>query len=166
MCRISSKKLASDRGWCLLALGGLGAPHWNSDVRTAFYGLGPATTRADLVRAAMEAVAFLFKDIEQAAQKAYGLNSEPIRVAGGASRLDYLLQFQADILRRPLARSKVLEASALGAAYLAGWQTGLMIPSLLSRLFSPEKVFRPGRSAESESFYLSWQEKLRFLVSN
>ncbi|MBI4055350.1 MAG: glycerol kinase [Elusimicrobia bacterium] len=114
LCRASQGKVL-----CRLALGGLGAPHWDPGAKTSWEHLTPQTTRADLVRAVVEGIAHLFKDIQEAIERVYPLEGAVFRAAGGVSRLRYLMEFQAGLLGRRIEVSRVLEASALGAAVLA-----------------------------------------------
>jgi glycerol kinase len=102
------------------AFTGLGAPHWDAEARGSIFGLTRGTTRAHLARAALESIAFQSADVLQAMQKDSGETLKELRVDGGATANDLLMQFQADLLGVPVVRPKVLETTALGAAYLAG----------------------------------------------
>lgn len=101
------------------ALVGLGAPHWRNDIRGNISGLSLGTQPAHLARAAVEAVAFQVADVFAAMEADIGVALSGLSVDGGASRNDFLMQFQADILGRPLKRGKFPEVSALGAASVA-----------------------------------------------
>ena len=107
------------------ALVGLGAPHWRNDVRGEISGLALGTQPAHLARAAVEAVAFQVADVFSAMEADIGAPLSGLSVDGGASRNDFLMQFQADILDRPLRRGKFPEVSALGAASMAFHGLGL-----------------------------------------
>ncbi|MCM5553499.1 FGGY family carbohydrate kinase [Pleomorphomonas sp. NRK KF1] len=107
------------------ALVGLGAPYWRNDVRGEIYGLALGTKPAHLARAAIEAVAFQVADVFTAMEADIGAPLSGLSVDGGASRNDFLMQFQADILDRPLRRGKFPEVSALGAASVAFHGLGL-----------------------------------------
>ncbi len=107
------------------ALVGLGAPHWRNDVRGEISGLALGTKPAHLARAAVEAVAFQVADVFTAMEADIGAPLLGLSVDGGASRNDFLMQFQADILDRPLRRGKLPEVSALGAASVAFHGLGL-----------------------------------------
>ena len=107
------------------ALVGLGAPHWRNDVRGEISGLSLGTQPAHLARAAVEAVAFQVADVFAAMEADIGVPLSGLSVDGGASRNDFLMQFQADILGRPLRRGKFPEVSALGAASVAFHGLGL-----------------------------------------
>lgn len=101
------------------ALVGLGAPHWRSDARGTITGLSLGTTRAHLARAALEAIAFQVADVFTAMEQDMGAEMAELRADGGASRNDFLMQFQADILGRTVVTAAAPEVSALGAAALA-----------------------------------------------
>ena len=107
------------------AFAGLGAPHWDAYARGTMLGLTRGTTRAHIARAALEAIAFQSAEVLHAMQKDAGIRLKELRVDGGAAANDTLMQFQADILGVPVLRPKVLETTALGAAYLAGLATGV-----------------------------------------
>ena len=102
------------------ALVGLGAPHWDPHARGLIIGLTRGTTRAHLVRAAIEAMAYQTIDAIEAMKKAGGISVKELRVDGGAVGNNLLLEFQADLLGAPTLRPKVTETTAIGAAYLAG----------------------------------------------
>jgi glycerol kinase len=108
------------------ALTGLGAPDWDPSARGAIFGLTRGTTRAHLLRAALEAIAFEVRDVvDVMTEEAAGPGAAPLRVDGGASVNDLLLQLQADQLQRPVERPVIAETTALGAAFLAGLGTGV-----------------------------------------
>jgi glycerol kinase len=106
------------------AFAGLGAPHWDPYARGSIFGLTRGTTGAHLARAALESIAFQSADVLDAMQKDAGITLSELRVDGGAAANDLLMQFQADALGVPVVRPKVLETTALGAAYLAGLAVG------------------------------------------
>jgi len=104
---------------------GLGTPHWEPEARGTITGLTRGTTKAQLVRAALEAMAFGTADLLSAIQAGSGVEVPVLRVDGGASANDFLMQHQADLLGFPVERPTVLETTALGAAGLAGLATGM-----------------------------------------
>ena len=106
------------------ALTGLGAPHWDQYAKGSIYGLSRGSTAAHIARAALEGIAFQTMDIVNAMQKDAGVTLEELKVDGGASRNNLLMQFQADILGTSVIRPIVTETTALGAAYLAGLAVG------------------------------------------
>jgi len=106
------------------AFAGLGAPHWDPRARGAMFGLTRGTTAAHVARAAVESIAFQVADLLDAMRADGGPPLTELRVDGGAATNDALLQFQADLLQVPVVRPKMIETTALGAAYLAGLSTG------------------------------------------
>ena len=144
------------RVWALPAIGGLGAPRWDYKTRTAFFGLTSQTGRADLVRGVAEGLAFLVADIV-AAMRAGGVDPRQARVSGGLSRVNALMQFQADLLGIPLSRCAEGEATALGAASLAAEAAGA---SWAARLAQPrvDKVFEPKLdAAQAAALHAQWR---------
>jgi glycerol kinase len=106
------------------AFAGLGAPHWDAYARGAVFGLTRGTTDAHLARAALESIAYQSAELLRAMQADAGIRLAELRVDGGATANNLLMQFQADILGVPVVRPKVAETTALGAAYLAGLAVG------------------------------------------
>ncbi len=129
------------------ALTGLGAPHWDQYAKGCIYGLSRGTTAAHIARAALEGIAFQTMDIVNAMQKDAGVTLKELKVDGGASRNNLLMQFQADILGTSVIRPQVTETTALGAAYLAGLATGYWesIEEIRS-LWAIDKEFTPSSS--------------------
>ena len=108
------------------ALAGLGAPYWKDRALAALTGMSLATSRSDVARAALEAIALQICDVFGAMERDLGARLGRLSVDGGATQNDLLMQFQADLLGRPVQRLKVLELSAFGAGVLAGAASGLM----------------------------------------
>jgi glycerol kinase len=106
------------------ALTGLGAPEWDPTARGLIIGITRGTTRAHIARAALEAIAFQSAEVLMAMQRDAGQPLVELRVDGGATGNDLLMQFQADLLGVPVVRPQVTETTALGAAYLAGLSVG------------------------------------------
>jgi len=154
-------KSSNERVYLVPALVGLGAPHWLSNARTAILGLGPTTSKADLVRAAIEGVAFLVKDIAEAFRRSRSIRVKTVTAGGGGSRIASLVQTQADLLGVPILRSGVTEATALGASLLAGVAVGWWnSPSAVPRDQSG-KIFKPRISeAEREKIYGGWKKAI------
>jgi glycerol kinase len=155
---------AADTGGCYFvpAFVGLGAPHWRPDVRGALVGLSRGTGRAQIVRAALESIAFQTKDLIGAMEQDSGRGGSALKVDGGASQNDFLMQFQADILGRSVARPRVFESTALGAAFLAGLGAGVWTNrAALGKLNPPAKIFSPRMNAgEAERKYRVWKKAL------
>ncbi len=129
------------------ALTGLGAPYWDQYAKGCIYGITRGTTAAHIARAALEGIAFQTMDIVNAMQKDSGVRLKELKVDGGASRNDLLMQFQSDILGVQVIRPSVTETTALGAAYLAGLAVGYWenIDSIKTQ-WSAEKSFIPSAS--------------------
>ena len=138
---------------------GLGAPHWDPYARGAILGLTRGTTRAHVVRAALEAIAYQSREVVEAAEGDAGIRMAELKVDGGAARNDFLMQFQADILDRPVIRPKVTETTALGAAYLAGLAVGYWAGlEEIGENWGVERRFEPKMAAgEREALYAGWR---------
>ena len=135
------------------AFTGLGEPYWQSDARGAIFGLTRGSTIAHIARAALESIAFqsaaLLAAMSKDAVAAGGKPVAELRVDGGASANDQLMQFQADLLGIPVLRPKVLETTALGAAYLAGLSCGVYVGTdELASHWQVERTFHPTLSRE------------------
>ena len=138
---------------------GLGAPYWDMYARGTIVGLTRGTTRAHLVRAALEAIAYQSRDVLEAMTRDAGVVVDALRVDGGATANDFLCQFQADVMGVSVLRPAVIETTALGAAYLAGLGVG-MWPSLdaLAGRWSVERTFTPAMDASRrEALYDGWR---------
>ena len=142
------------------AFAGLGAPHWDQRARGSMFGLTRASTAAHIARAALESIAYQVKDVLSAMEADSGIRIHELRVDGGATVNDSLMQFQSDILQIPLVRPKVLETTALGAAYLAGLATGFWKGTdELHQQWQLDKRFEPTMSAEKAAEYLhNWNK--------
>jgi glycerol kinase len=141
------------------AFTGLGAPYWDPDARGAILGLTRGATRAHIARAAVEAIAFQSAELLAAMQCDATAPLTELRVDGGASANDMLMQFQADLLGVPVVRPKVRETTALGAAYLAGLATGFWQgPEDVVRNWQVDRRFEPQMpSAEAERRMVGWR---------
>ena len=147
------------------ALTGLGSPHWDARARGTIVGLTRGTGRAEIVRATVESMAYQSRDVVEAMSAASGTRLTELRVDGGASVMDILLQIQADQLGVPVVRASVAETTALGAAYLAGiaegvW-SGLEDVAALSEQSDADPIFQPDpdrRRADAD--YGRWQRAL------
>jgi glycerol kinase len=126
------------------ALAGLGAPHWRPDARGIITGITRGTTRAHLARAVLEGIALQIADLLGAMQKDAGLNLRTLKVDGGASANDLMMQFQADVLGAEIVRPKLVETTALGAALLAGLAVQVWKgPDEARRAWSEDRRFTP-----------------------
>lgn len=138
---------------------GLGAPHWDMYARGTILGITRGTTKAHLVRAALEAIAYQSREVLGAAVSEAGVELEELRVDGGATANDFLLQFQADILGRPVVRPVVKETTALGAAYLAGLAVGYWTDRTeIAQYWAAERRFLPAMDAvRREDLFATWR---------
>jgi len=150
------------------AFAGLGAPYWKPDARGVWCGLTRGATRAHLVRAALESIAFQSRDLVEAMRDASRDRVRELRVDGGASHNDFLMQFQADILGVPVRRPGMVETTALGASLLAGIGAGWWRrASDLQAVRASEKVFRPRmKRAERDRLYRGWIGAVEMLLSS
>lgn len=144
------------------AFAGLGAPHWDPYARGAALGITRGTNRAHLCRAALESIAFQSADLITCMEKDSGLPLKELRVDGGASRSDPLLQFQSDLLRKNVVRPKCVETTAMGAAYLAGLAVGFWDGrDAITNHWSADRVHTPTRgSTEMERLRKDWNRAL------
>ena len=143
---------------------GLGAPWWDSQARGTITGLTFGTTRAHIVRATLESIAYQTRDLVEAMERDSGERLSELRVDGGATANDFLMQFQANILGRPIVRPADIETTALGAAYLAGLAVGFFgSVSDLEGFWQKERVFEPEmpESRRAEELFAGWHAALR-----
>ncbi len=149
------------------AFTGLGAPHWKPEARAAIVGLTRGAGKAHIARAALEAQAYQTMDLLGAMEDDSGIHAERLRVDGGLVSNGFVCQFLADILQIPLDVPKVTETTALGAAYLAGLQTGVYNDlEELSAQWQEDKTFEAAMSPEqSEAYYREWQKYLSLFLS-
>jgi glycerol kinase len=144
----------SDTGGVYLvpAFAGLGAPHWDQYARGTIVGLTRGTTKAHLARAALEGIALQVMDVLKAMEADAGIKLRELRVDGGASANDLLMQLQADLLNVPVVRPKVAETTALGAAYLAGLAVGYWKSRAdIARQWQADKRFVPAMKPATRS---------------
>ncbi len=145
------------------AFTGLGAPYWDMDARGAIYGLTRGTGRNQLIRAALESIAYQSADVLHAMQADTGLAIQGLKVDGGASANNFLMQFQADIADVIVRRPRVLETTALGAAYLAGLATGVWKDKEEIRaVWTCDRIFEPAMDeADRSRRYAGWKDCVR-----
>jgi len=145
------------------AFAGLGAPHWDQYARGTITGLTRGTSAGHIARAALEGIAFQVADVLTVMRQDSGIAIDELRVDGGACANNLLMQFQADLLQVPVVRPKVIETTALGAAYLAGLATGFWKNrEEVHRAWRAERRFEPRLSSGEASHRRSrWAEALR-----
>ncbi|MBX7227932.1 MAG: glycerol kinase GlpK [Chitinophagales bacterium] len=142
-------KVADTEGvYVVPAFAGLGAPYWDMYARGAVFGLTRGTKKAHLIRATLESLAFQTLDVLEAMESDAGIRLTSLRVDGGASANNLLMQFQSDILHVEVERPKVIETTALGAAYLAGIAVGIYNMEELAKNRPKDSIFSPRMNAE------------------
>ncbi len=142
---------------------GLGAPHWNMEARGTITGLTRGSGRAQIVRAALESIAFQSNDVFRAMAADTGIEPVALTVDGGAVKNAFLMQFQADLLGVPVLRPRNIESTALGAAGLAGLKSGFwQSADELRKLNAPDATYRPSMDGvERHRLLAGWQRALR-----
>lgn len=144
------------------AFTGLGAPYWDMYARGAIFGLTRDTTQDHIVKATLQSLAFQTKDVLEAMEKDSGIELSALRVDGGACANNYLMQFQADILNRPVERPVTIESTALGAALLAGLAAGIWSMEEIAQFKDLEKTFRPGMDpGKRTSHNQTWKKAVK-----
>ncbi len=145
------------------AFTGLGSPHWDPFARGLIVGITRGTARGHIARAALEAIAFQSAEVLHAMQLDAGQQLRELRVDGGAARNDFLMQFQADLLGVPVIRPKVIETTALGAAYLAGLAVGYWTsPADVAAHWQIERRFEPAMSRDAAATRLrEWSRAIQ-----
>jgi glycerol kinase len=142
---------------------GLGAPYWDHEARASITGMSRDTTRAHIVRAALESIAYQIKDLIDLMISKAGIELKELRVDGGPTRNDFLMQFQTDILRKRVVRSGIEEISALGSAFMAGLATGFWKDlQEIEKLRIVDRTFNNIMPQEEiERLYKGWQTAVR-----
>ena len=145
------------------AFTGLGAPYWDMYARGAIFGLTRGTGRNHIIRAALESIAYQSTDVLKAMQADTGLEIKELKVDGGASANNLLMQFQADIARVTVRRPMIRENTALGAAYLAGLATGVWQDrEQIKAQWTLDKLYQPEMSADkARDLYKGWKNVIR-----
>lgn len=141
------------------AFAGLGAPYWDMYARGAIFGLTRDTGKAHLAKATLESLAYQTKDILNAMEEDSGVELKNLKVDGGACANNYLMQFQADILGTEVHRPKVIESTAMGAAFLAGIQVGIWTQEDIDQSRPMDRIFKPTFEKEKrDHLYKTWQK--------
>ncbi|MDH6365341.1 glycerol kinase [Enterococcus sp. PF1-24] len=153
----------SDNVYVVPAFTGLGAPYWDQEARGGIFGLTRGTTKEHFIRATLESMAYQTTDVVKTMAKDANTEIKILRVDGGASKNDLLMQFQADILQTPVERAGYLETTALGVAYLAGLAVGFWKDLAEIKAFNETgKRFEPEMDpAVCENLYEGWQEAVQ-----
>ncbi|ATL47494.1 glycerol kinase [Chitinophaga caeni] len=152
----------TDGVYLVPAFAGLGAPYWNQDARGTIVGLTRGSSAAHIAKAALDSIAYQTMDVLNAMQSDAGIKLKELRVDGGATANNYLMQFQADMLNSKVIRPKIVETTALGAAYLAGLAVGYWkdIDSL-KKQWLVDQEFEPAMTDEQRAPYVKgWKRAI------
>lgn len=155
----------SDGVYFVPAFAGLGAPHWNQDARGTIFGLTRGTSDAHIARAALESIAYQTMDVLKAMEQDAGISIKELRVDGGATINDLLMQFQSDVLNTETVRPKIVETTAMGAAFLAGLAVGYWKNSEeIQEIWQTDKRFIPNSDRNLMKENISgWYKAVRAL---
>jgi glycerol kinase len=152
----------TDGVYVVPAFAGLGAPYWDMSARGAIFGLTRGTSKYHVIRATLESLAYQTRDVLDAMEKDAGMALKSLRVDGGASANNLLMQFQADILGTKVERPSIIETTALGAAYLAGLAVGFWQKSDIQEKWQLDASFDSTMSDEDRSqLYKGWQKAVK-----
>ena len=145
------------------AFTGLGTPYWDDDARGAVFGLTRGTNKSQFVRAALEAIAYQCKDVVEVMQKETHQKIKNLKVDGGATKNGYLMQFQSDILHTVIKLPKCLETTALGAAYMAGLQSGYYANlESIKKIHEYQAIYNPKMpKKEIARLYKGWKTAIK-----
>jgi glycerol kinase len=148
------------------ALSGLGAPYWDPYATGTIFGITRGTSKGHIARAALEAIALRSRDIILEMQKDAGVDFKTLKVDGGASNNDLLMQIQSDVLGAEVIRPKETETTALGAAFLAGLAVGVW-PSIqaLEAMWQSDRVFTPATNESTKEIINLWHERINRILS-
>jgi glycerol kinase len=154
---------SDDEVYMVPAFVGLGAPYWDQDARGAIFGLTRGTTKADLIKATLQSIAYQVRDVIDSMQEDTGIKIPLLKVDGGAANNEYLMQFQADILNVEVQRACDLETTALGAAFLAGLAVGYWKDmGEIQKFYAAGKLFEPVMEKDRrEKLYQGWMKAVR-----
>lgn len=142
--KLATSVESSEGVYFVPAFAGLGAPHWNQHAQGTIFGLTRGSTDAHIARAALESIAYQVMDILKAMEADSGISIKELRVDGGATINDMLMQFQADVLNTETVRPKIVETTAMGAAFLAGLAVGYWKnPEEIQQIWQTDKRFKP-----------------------
>src|SRR5262249_54772424 len=146
---------------------GLGAPHWNQYARGSLFGMTRGTEQAHIARAALESIAYQTYDVLKAMEADSGIVLKELRVDGGATANNLLMQFQSDILQVPVVRPVVTETTALGAAYLAGLGVGYWASEQdIAQQWAVDRRFEPAMAgAQAQKLLGGWRRAVKAAIA-
>ena len=158
--RLAESIDGNDGVYFVPALSGLGAPHWDQNARGAFFGVTRGTEKAHMARAALEAIAYQVYDVLKAMEKDAGKPTKELRVDGGATANNFLMQFQANLLDCEIKRPEIIETTAIGAAFLAGLAIGFWdTRDEIQALWNADKSFTPRMEEEDRAKLIHFWHK-------
>lgn len=157
------KSKSENEVYVVPAFTGLGAPYWDSEARGSIFGITRGTTNNDFIKATLQSLAYQTRDVVDTMQRDSGIAIPALRVDGGASNNNYLMQFQADILGINIERAKILETTAMGVSFLAGLAVGYWKDiDELKHIFTIGQDFKPEMDeVEREKLYSGWQRAIK-----
>jgi glycerol kinase len=154
-----ARKTLDDEVFVVPAFAGLGAPYWDMYARGAIFGLTRDTGKNHIIKATLQSLAFQTKDVLDAIEKDSGVSTKILKVDGGASANDFLMQFQADIEGVVVERPVVIESTAQGSAYMAGILTGLWKQEDIIKNRKIDRIFEPDLDRKTrEKLYQGWKK--------
>jgi len=161
--KLAAKVKSSEGVYFVPAFAGLGAPHWNQHARGSIFGITRGSTSSHIARAALDSIAYQTLEVLDAMQKDSGITILELRVDGGATINNQLMQFQADLLQTKVVRPEITETTALGAAYLAGLAVGYWKNiKEVSRQWQIDKAFSPQiKAVETKTIINGWYRAVR-----
>jgi glycerol kinase len=165
--RVASALSGNEGVYLVPAFVGLNAPYWDSEAKAAILGLAMGIGKEHIVRAAVESIAYQIKDVLEVMVGESAIKLQELRVDGGPTRNDFLMQFQADLINASVLRNRLEELSAAGVAYMAGlamgvWQDKAEIASLQVQ----DRIFSTAMStAERDRLYGGWQEAVKRVLT-
>ena len=144
------------------AFAGLGAPYWDANAKGAIYGITLDIGKNEITKATVEALAYQTKDVIKAMEEDCGKPISVLKVDGGASTNNYLMQFQSDILNVPVDRPKMIETTALGAALLAGLKAGVWTTKDIASIREVDQIFKPEMAIKTRvEKYSGWLDAIK-----
>lgn len=162
--KLAKEAIKDDGLYLVPAFTGLGAPYWDSEARASVIGMSRTTRRAEFVRAGLECIAYQITDIVRAMAEDAGIPVKELRVDGGPTRNDYLMQFQSDIANAGVYVPDSEELSALGPAYAAGLRLGLWGEEIFGKL--KREAYKPNMDAElRKQKYTGWKKAVKSVIA-
>jgi glycerol kinase len=165
--KLAAQVKDTDGVYLVPAFAGLGAPHWNQYARGTIFGLTRGSSNAHIARAALDSIAYQTYDVLKAMEADSGIHIKELRVDGGATVNNQLMQFQSDILNTKVVRPKITETTALGAAYLAGLAVGYWINvDDIQKQWQVDKTYSPAMDdVKRKELVIGWQRAVKASIA-